>query len=180
MVGSVVAIGVAAALAAQQPVGEAPDTAPATQATRTTRFDAAFFTPFAPRSALDIARRVPGFSLDEGNSDIRGFAGAAGNVVFNGARPSSKSESLETLLARIPARQVIRVELAPGDLYGSEYSGKSQVLNVILAAGSGIDGTVTASARRRYTGLIVPNLSASALLRRGARPTVAEAADTCR
>ena len=168
MVGSVVAIGVAAALAAQQPVGEAPDTAPATQATRTTRFDAAFFTPFAPRSALDIARRVPGFSLDEGNSDIRGFAGAAGNVVFNGARPSSKSESLETLLARIPARQVIRVELAPGDLYGSEYSGKSQVLNVILAAGSGIDGTVTASARRRYTGLIVPNLSASALLRRGA------------
>ena len=115
--------------------------APPPRRRRTTAYDAAFFAPFAPRSALDIARRVPGFALEQGNSDIRGFAGAAGNVVFNGARPSSKSESLETLLARIPARRVIRVELGPGDLYGSEYSGKSQVLNVILSAGSGVDGT---------------------------------------
>ena len=167
MVGTVVAISVAASLAAQQPIGEGPDTAPATQATRTTRYDAAFFAPFAPRSALDIARRVPGFALEQGNNDIRGFAGAAGNVVFNGARPSSKSESLETILARIPARRVIRVELGSGDLYGSEYSGKSQVLNVILSADSGLDGSVTASARRRYTGLVVPNLSGSALLKRG-------------
>ena len=157
-----------APLAGQVPVGEGPDTARATQATRTTRYDAAFFAPFAPRSALDIARRVPGFALELGNSDIRGFAGAAGNVVFNGARPSSKAESLETLLARIPAARVVRVELGPGDLYGSEYSGKSQVLNVILSAGSGLDGTVTASARRRFTGLVVPNLSASALVKRGA------------
>ncbi len=164
----VVALVTATPLAAQTPVGEGPDLAPATQATRSTRYDAAFFAPFAPRSALDIARRVPGFALDQGNNDIRGFAGAAGNVVFNGARPSSKAESLETLLARIPARRVVRVELGPGDLYGSEYSGKSQVLNVILSADSGLDGTVTASARRRFTGLIVPNLSASALLKRGA------------
>jgi len=97
----VVALAAAAPLAAQQPVGEGPDLTPATQATRSTRYDAAFFAPFAPSSALDIARRVPGFALDQGNSDVRGFAGAAGNVVFNGARPSSKSESLETLLARI-------------------------------------------------------------------------------
>ncbi len=163
----VVALAAAAPLAAQQPVGEGPDLSPVTQTNRSTRYDAAFFAPFAPRNALDIARRVPGFALDQGNSDVRGFAGAAGNVVFNGARPSSKSESLATLLARIPARRVIRVELGPGDLYGSEYSGKSQVLNVILSADSGLDGSVTASARRRYTGLIVPNLSASALLKSG-------------
>ena len=165
---AIIALVAAAPLAAQVPVGEAPNTAPATQATRTTCYDAAFFAPFAPRSALDIARRVPGFALELGNSDIRGFAGAAGNVVFNGARPSSKAESLETLLARIPAARVVRVELGPGDLYGSEYSGKSQVLNVILSAGSGIGGTVTAGARRRFTGLVVPNLSASALIKRGA------------
>ena len=163
-----IALAAAAPLAAQTPVGEGPDPASATQATRTTRYDAAFFAPFAPRSALDIARRVPGFALEQGNSDIRGFAGAAGNVVFNGARPSSKAESLETLLARIPAQRVVRVELGPGSLYGSEYSGKSQVLNVILSADSGFDGSVTASGRRRFTGLIVPNLSASALVKRGA------------
>ena len=164
---AIIAFMATAPLAAQTPVGDGPDAARGTQATRATRYDAAFFAPFAPRSALDIARRVPGFALELGNSDIRGFAGAAGNVVVNGARPSSKAESLETLLARIPAARVVRVELGPGDLYGSEYSGKSQVLNVILSAGSGLDGTVTAGARRRFTGLVVPNLSASALLKHG-------------
>ena len=162
-----IALMAAAPLAAQVATGEAPGAALATQGQRATTYDAAFFAPFAPRSALDIARRVPGFALEQGNKDIRGFAGAAGNVVFNGARPSSKAESLETLLARIPAQRVVRVEVGPGALYGSEYSGKSQVLNVILSAGSGIDGTVTASARRRFTGLIVPNLSASTLVKRG-------------
>ena len=155
-------------LAAQAPAGEAPESAPASQAARGTGYDAAFFAPFAPRTALDIALRVPGFALDSGNNDIRGFAGAAGNVVFNGARPSSKAESLATLLERIPARRVVRVEIGPGDIYGSEYSGKSQVLNIILSADSGIDANVTASARRRFTGLVVPNVSASALVKRGA------------
>src|SRR5687768_18399817 len=83
--------------------GDQPAPAPA-QGTRTTSYDAAFFAQYAPRTALDIARRVPGFTLDLGNTDTRGFAGAAGNVVINGARPSSKAETLETTLARIPAR----------------------------------------------------------------------------
>jgi len=147
--------------------GDQPAQAPA-QGTRTTAYDAAFFAQYAPRTALDIARRVPGFSLDFGNSDTRGFAGAAGNVVINGARPSSKAESLETTLARIPARSVVKVEVGPGDLYGAEYSGKSQVLNVFLTGEGGIDANVTVSARRLYTGTIVPSSSASAMIKRGA------------
>ena len=161
------ALAVSAPIAAQAPVGEAPDTAAATQATRTTAYDAAFFATYAPRNALDIVRQVPGFQLDGGNSDVRGFAGAAGNVVINGARPSSKAESLDSVLAQIPARRVVRVELGSGAQYGSEYSGKSQVLNVILSADGGFDASVTASLRRRFTGLIVPNLSGSATLKRG-------------
>ena len=58
---------------------------------------------------------------------MRGFAGTAGNVVINGARPSTKAETVDVTLARIPAQQVVRVELGPGDLYGSDYAGKSQV-----------------------------------------------------
>ena len=73
---------------AQTAVGEAP--APAQPGTRTTAYDAAYFAPFAPATALDIVRRVPGFSIEQANGDVRGFAGAAGNVVFNGARASSK------------------------------------------------------------------------------------------
>jgi len=147
--------------------GDAPVPAPASQATRTTAYDAAFFAQYAPRTALDIARQVPGFALDLGDQDTRGFAGAAGNVVINGARPSSKADTLETTLARIPANRVTRVEVGPGDLYGSEYSTKSQVLNVILSAAGGIDGNVTASARRLYDGKIVPDGSVSALIRKG-------------
>ncbi len=140
----------------------------AAQASRTTLYEAVFFAGYAPRTALDIARRVPGFSLDLGDSNTRGFAGAAGNVVINGARPSSKAESLEATLARIPARSVVRVEVGPGDLYGAEYSGKSQVLNVVLSAEGGMDANVTVSARRIYTGRITPNASGSAMVKRGA------------
>ena len=151
--------------------GDQPPLAPA-QGTRTTSYDAAFFAQYAPRSALDIARRVPGFNLDLGAAqngvDVRGFAGAAGNVVFNGARPSSKAESLETTLARIPAQRVTRVEVGPGDLFGSDYAGKSQVLNIILSAEGGIDANVTASSRRLYTGKLTGDVSGSALIRRGA------------
>lgn len=154
-----------AAAAAQAPVAAAPAPSPAS---RTTRYDAAFFAPFAPRTALDIARRVPGFALDLGNSETRGFAGAAGNVVINGARPSSKAESLETTLARIPADRVVKVEVGPGDLYGADYSGKSQVLNVTLSTAGGVDGNVTATARRIYTGRITPSISGSAVIQRGA------------
>ncbi len=134
---------------------------------RTTAYGADFFKAFAPATALDIARQVPGFNLDLGNENVRGFAGAAGNVVFNGARPSSKSDSLETLLARIPASRVLRVEVGPGDLYGSDYAGKSQVLNVILTAGGGADGNITLKARRIYGGEIIPNAEGSVLLKRG-------------
>jgi hypothetical protein len=92
----------------------------------------------------------------------------AGNVVINGARPSSKAESLETTLARIPAQRVVKVEIGPGDLFGSDYAGKSQVLNIFLSATGGIDANVTGSVRRLYTGKVVPDGNASALIRRGA------------
>lgn len=147
--------------------GDQPLPGPA-QATRTTTYDAAFFAQYAPRTALDIARRVPGFNLDLGNTNVRGFAGAAGNVVINGARPSSKAESLETTLSRIPARRVSRVEVGPGDLYGADYSSKSQVLNIILSAEGGVDGNITTSGRRLYTGKLLGDASGSALIRRGA------------
>ena len=138
------------------------------QASRTTSYDAAYFAKYAPRSALDIAQNVPGFLLQSGDKEIRGFSAAAGNVVINGARPSSKSEDLRTTLSRIPANRVQKVELGAGDLYGAEYSAKGQVLNIILTAASGIDGNVTASLQRHFNRDVVPNLSASALIKRGA------------
>ena len=151
--------------ATEQPVAPAPE--PTAVESRATVYDAAFFAPSSPQTALEIARLVPGFNLDLGDVEVRGFAQAAGNVVINGQRPSSKSESLTSILRNIPARRVVRVEVGPGTLYGAEYATRSQVLNVILSEISGIDGNVTGSIRRLYTGRIVPDLSASAIIRRG-------------
>jgi hypothetical protein len=164
---SFIALSAALASPAIAQQGDAPPAAPSTQATRTTTYDAAFFAPSAPQTALDIARLVPGFNLDLGDVEVRGFAQAAGNVVINGQRPSSKSESLTSVLRNIPSRQVVRVEVGPGTLYGAEYATRSQVLNVILSEVSGIDGNVTGSIRRLYTGRVVPDISASAIIRRG-------------
>jgi hypothetical protein len=160
--------------AAAQNAG-APPAQPSGRTSRATVYEAAFFAQYAPRTALDIVQRVPGFSLDLGATqtnlgsvDVRGFAGTAGNVVINGARPSTKAETLDTTLSRIPAQRVIRVELGSGDLYGSDYAGKSQVLNVVLSQEAGIDANVTASAKRWYTGYVNRDIQGSALIRRGA------------
>ncbi len=153
--------------AEEQPAPGSANAASAPADARTNRYEASFFAPFAPRTALDIARQVPGFSLDLGNADVRGFAGAVGNVVINGARPSTKSESLEALLNRIPASRVVRVEVGPGDLYGADYASKGQVLNVVLSAEAGFDGEVSASVRRDFTGHLSPNGSVTALIKRG-------------
>jgi hypothetical protein len=163
---SAIALAIAATPATAQPAeGERP--ANPAQGSRTAVYEATFFTQFAPSTALDIVRRVPGFTLELGNEDVRGFGGAAGNIVINGQGPSSKAENLETMLARIPASSVLKVEVGPGDLYGAEYSGKAQVLNVFLTTASGIDGTLTMKARRLYTGLVTPDASISALVKRG-------------
>ena len=136
-----------------------------------TIYDAAYFAQYAPRTAYDIVQHVPGFQLDLGSAangqDIRGFAGVAGNVVFNGSRPTTKSETLDTTLQRIPAQRVVRVEVSSGDLYGSDYAGKSQVLNVVLSDAGGFDANATADITRRYTGYIQPNLSGNVLIRKG-------------
>jgi hypothetical protein len=148
-------------------------TAPARNS-RTTVFDAAYFAQFAPRTAYDIVQHVPGFQLDLGSTqsatgsvDVRGFAGTAGNVVLNGSRPPTKAETLDTTLQRIPAQRVVRVELGPGDIYGSDYAGKSQVLNIVMSDAGGFDANITASATRRYQGFIQPNVSGTAVLKRG-------------
>jgi hypothetical protein len=130
-------------------------------------YEAAFFQPYSPANALQIVERVPGFTLDKGNSEIRGFGQAAGNVVINGQRPSAKSETLETVLARIPASRIVRVELVSGEQFGSDYAGKPQVVNIVMSEGGGIAGTAEATFYREFIGRILPEGSVSALIRRG-------------
>jgi hypothetical protein len=147
--------------------GAQPGAAQTAGAGGRTVYQAAYFTQFAPSNALQIVQRVPGFSLQLGDQEVRGFGQAAGNVVINGQRPSSKSDTLETILARIPASRVARVEVGAGDLFGSEFAGKPQVVNVVTTAAGGLAGTLNGTLRRTYTGRVEPDVTASALLRRG-------------
>jgi hypothetical protein len=122
-----------AALAAASPeaAAQAPVVAAATEGV--TRYPAAFFAERQPLSAYDMVVRVPGFTFDGGDS-VRGFGGAAGNVLIGGQRPATKSESLEDALRRIQASQVDRVEIIVGGAPGVDMQGKNVVANVILRA----------------------------------------------
>jgi hypothetical protein len=97
-----------------------------------------FFARFSPRTALDMIRQVPGFTLIEG-SGRRGFAGAVGNVLVDGDRPIAKSQTLSDILQRIPAAQVVRIELLRGAEIAGDPSGQAVIANVVRtrAAGGG-------------------------------------------
>ncbi|UAB76803.1 TonB-dependent receptor plug domain-containing protein [Erythrobacter sp. SCSIO 43205] len=97
------------------------------------------FARFAPRSAADMARQVPGFSIRQGDG-ARGLGAADTNVLINGRRISGKSNGPVDALARIPVEEVVRLELVDGaslDIGGLS----GQVLNVVTARTGSIAGT---------------------------------------
>lgn len=92
-------------------------------------FVPADFDRFAPRTALDMVRQIPGFSIREGGGD-RGLGQADTNVLINGRRISGKSNGPVDALGRIPAGEVLQLEIVDGaslDIGGLS----GQVLNVV-------------------------------------------------
>lgn len=103
-------------------------------------YDAAFFAQFNPQTALDMVRQTPGFSIEDPNQSNdarRGFSGAVGNLLIDGLRPSAKSQSLENLLAQIPATQVVRIELLRGAAVAGDASGATVIANVVRTPSTG-------------------------------------------
>lgn len=105
-------------------------------------YPAAFFSAMRPDTAYDMVLRLPGFTFDDGAA-VRGLAGAAGNVLIDGARPSSKTDDLIAILRRIPADQVARIDLIRGSQSGIDLQGKAVVANVIRKAGRGLSGAAS-------------------------------------
>lgn len=96
-----------------------------------TPYVAAFFAASQPNSAMDMIVRIPGFAFD-GGDNVRGYGGAAGNVLIDGQRPATKSEGLEDALRRIQAGQVERIDIIHGGAPGIDMQGKTVIANVIL------------------------------------------------
>lgn len=131
-------------------------------------YDAAYFAPFSPASALQMVQRVPGFAIEAVDTSVRGFGQVAGNVVVNGQRPAAKSEPITTILERIPASRVVRIEVGTGEEFGADFAGKAQVVNVVLTAAGGLAGSAEATARRNFAGEVAPEGKLSGLWKRGA------------
>lgn len=122
----IVLLGLTTAVFAQTPAPEGPRT-----------YLPADFAQFAPKTALDMINRVPGFALKEEDQE-RGLGEASGNVVINGQRLSGKSNDVITELSRIPAPNVERIEIV--DAATLKIPGLTgQVANVIVRSG-GIQG----------------------------------------
>jgi hypothetical protein len=94
-------------------------------------YNADFFARYQPDTALDMVERIPGFQIDDG-ADKRGFGGAVGNVLINDRYPSAKQDSLSSILDRIPASQVERIELIRGQVRNIDLLGQAVVASVIL------------------------------------------------
>jgi hypothetical protein len=98
------------------------------------QYDATFYAPFSPRTALDMINHTPGFTLesgDEGN-ERRGFEGAVANVLVDGQRPIAKKQTIAEVLQRIPAARVARIEILRGADAAGDASGSALLANVVL------------------------------------------------
>jgi hypothetical protein len=109
-----------------------------------TRYDPSFFVDIQPNTAFDMVTRLPGFSFD-GGAAVRGFADAAGNVLVDGDRPTSKQDSLQSVLQRIPASQVDHIDLIRGGAPGIDMHGQTVLANVVRKSGDSTTGVVAAA-----------------------------------
>ena len=116
----------------------AQSTAPAPSSDRVV-YDAAYYSAYAPRTALDMVEQTPGFVLDaqDNNDERRGFAGAVGNVLIDGQRLGAKSQNLRDVLGRVAAKEVLRIEILRGAAVAGDASGAPVLANVVRTATAG-------------------------------------------
>ena len=159
----------AAAILAQTaaPVAEPPP--PPAAAAGVTVYPAAWFAPTQPETALDMVGRLPGFSFEAGDDEVRGYAAASGNVLIDGRRPASKYDPLEEVLRRIPASAVERIELIRGGAPGLDMQGQTLVANVVRAKAAAVEAQVSAGLRVHADGRVLPEARAEGSRRWGDR-----------
>jgi hypothetical protein len=136
------ALTVAAPAEAQEASGDAPPAIPV-PVDGAERYTPTDFTRFAPRTALDMVEKVPGFLIVTGtNGGERGLGAATENVLINGERIANKSTDARTALARITATEVAYIDIVDGA--GLNVPGLTgRVANIVLVAGAGRGGYKT-------------------------------------
>ena len=125
-------------------------------------YDRHFFDRTQPSNAYEMVALLPGFTLVEGDGDVRGYSGAAGNVLIDGQRPAGKTDSLSAILKRIPAARVERIELIRAGSASYDMQGYALLANIVLAKAGSISGRVEAEQALYRHGRRAPRVSAQA------------------
>src|SRR4051812_32188293 len=157
----------AASMLAQEP--SAPDAVQAIEVTAAGRikgdmqtgtlaYPPAFFTAVRPGTALDMVGWLPGFAVED-TRDFRGLEGSTGNVLIDGKPPTSKTDTLLSILRRIPAERVERVDLIVGGAPGVNMRGRNVIANVVLKPAAQPQATVTAQTYLDQQGRLSPQLT---------------------
>ncbi|WP_430425965.1 TonB-dependent receptor plug domain-containing protein [Phenylobacterium sp.] len=110
---------------------------PASASSGVVAYPASYYEEMRITSAREMIERTPGFVLDKGDSS-RG-TGGGGNVLIDGERPASKSQSIDSVLSRIPSGSVERIEVIRGGAPGIDMQGQGVVANVVRKGGTSSD-----------------------------------------
>jgi len=95
-------------------------------------YPASYFDGIELNTARDMIARVPGFVFIDTDTTKRGFGASSGNVLIDSVRPSSKTDTLSSVLDRIPRSRVERIEVIRGSAPGIDMQGQTVVANVVL------------------------------------------------
>lgn len=104
-------------------------------------YPAAYFTEYAPVTALDMVNRIPGMNVSGGNRGPgnasrggRGLGGGGGGteIIINGKRTAGKNNNTQAVLDRITAEQVDYIEIIRGTGGDLDIRGSTQVANIVL------------------------------------------------
>ncbi|NNE56859.1 MAG: hypothetical protein HKN36_02020 [Hellea sp.] len=102
-------------------------------------FEPDYFAHFAPRTALDMINRVPGFQLESGTTD-RGIGQGGANLLLDGKLITGKGDDASEIIGRISAADIVRIDIVDGSsLNIPGLSG--QVANIITQKDKSLNGT---------------------------------------
>ncbi len=132
-------------------------------------FPRSYFAASQPSSAFDMVTLLPGFRLQEGDTELRGYGGSGGNILIDGERPATKQETLEALLKRIPARSVERIELIRSAASGVDMQGYALVANVVRIRADTLHGRTEGEYARFRHGFDAPRLAGELSYSEGSR-----------
>ena len=130
-------------------------------------YPANFFAANQPATAYEMVTLLPGFHIQLGDSAVRGFSGTVGNVLIDGQLPTSKEDSVEVLLRRIPASSVDHIELIRG---AADMHGYPVLANVIRSKDTSLQGRAEVEGAFTHYGITAPKLALH-LVRQGESST---------